>query len=274
VPTRRVTQQKSRLDSREKAICLRVKEARQNLRLDQAEVARRLGLKEHAISTIEKCRAPLRFDIALRFCREMLVNEQWLATGGFATLESEAKRQGIEGRGNVSELHPLFFRLTTDLWSEDVTRTIPSRTLFSGAFDRTLAPYYESLAKANFYFPRLRPNEHDGVDIVRTLLQATMDTQLLLLTNEARRLGKGELPVQKTFAGRMFELSQLLFKRSMGFTTPEIAEPRFMFLHLLADFTNIPVGPLHSETFKGPAIPVLKTSLRSNKTRAHSAQAN
>ena len=205
MPTSRVTKQTTHLNEREIAICRRVKEARQKLRLDQAEVARRLGLKAHSISTIEKCRAPLRFDIALRFCRELLVNEEWLATGGFSSLEQEARKRRVVGKGVVSSLHPLFFRLTADLWSEDVTRTIPARSLFSVAFDEILCPVYSRIASESFYRPRLKPNPHDGIEIFRTFFDATLDASLLLLSNDAKREGRDELMAQRLYLRGLFE---------------------------------------------------------------------
>jgi len=207
VPTRRTTKQKTHLSDNEKAICLRVKEARQCLRLDQSEVARRLGLEPHAISTIEKCRVPLRFDIALRFCRELIVNEEWLATGCYLTLEKEAKRLGVTKTGDAKDLHPLFFRLTCDLWSEDVTRKIPARALYSEAFAQFLSPVYEQLAIANFYHPRLKPNMHDTLDIFKAIVDANIDGGLILLANEARRGGVDGLLHQRQYLRKLFEAS-------------------------------------------------------------------
>jgi transcriptional regulator with XRE-family HTH domain len=248
VPLRRATAHKSKLSIRELDICRRVREARLRLRLDQTAVAERIGLKGHAVSNIEKGRAPVRFDFALRFCRELIVSEEWLATGRFAALEKAAKqkRELSAARGNFHSLHPIFFRRALDLWSEDITRHIPPRTLFSVAFDEMLRPVNEHLASQHLHAPRLIPNSHDGPEIGKTLLSAMLDEKLFLLNNEALRIGTNPVLAQREFLRATFEFCDVLYKRFMGMPTPEIAEPRFTFLRIITKFVDAPIGSIHA----------------------------
>lgn len=247
MPLRRVTRQKSQLPSREIEICLRVKEARLRLHLDQSTVAERIGLRSHAISNIEKCRAPVRFDLGLRLCRELIVSEEWLATGKFVSLEKEARRRRLIVAGSAASLHPIFFRRTLDLWSEDLTRTIPPRTLFSTAFDETLKILNARLvSEGGISAPRLIQNPHDGPEIGKILLNAIIDERLFFLRQKAWLLGKEETLAQREYLRAMFEFGDVLYKRFMGFPTPEVTGPNFDFLRVIVSYLDVPVGSLHA----------------------------
>ncbi len=150
------------------------------------------------------------------------MNEQWLATGSYGSLEKEAKRRGVATSASVADLHPLFFRLACDLWSEDLTRTIPARTLYSTAFNQFLAPLYDRLASQSFYFPRLKPNEHDTLDVFQTVFHATVDAGLILLENEARRRGSAPLQLQRTYLRTLFQNSIKAFNELMA-QPPDVA---------------------------------------------------
>ena len=218
MPSRRVTRKISRLPARETAICRRFKAARERLGVDQLTVARRLGVKREFISSLEKFRSPVRFDIALRFCREFIVSEEWLATGEFKALAAAAMKRNLSGSG----LHEIFFRLCFDLWSEPLTRTIPPRTLFSAAFDKFLSPLNAGLAEGNFYSPRLLPNPHDGVEIARTILNAHIDGRLFMLANEARGRGLDDAMFQRQFLRRLFEFSEGCWREMMGLPAAKV----------------------------------------------------
>jgi transcriptional regulator with XRE-family HTH domain len=69
------------LPDRERAVCARLREARQHLRLTQTEFAKQIGISRERLASYEDARAPLRFDCGLKVCRQFLVNEKWLADG-------------------------------------------------------------------------------------------------------------------------------------------------------------------------------------------------
>ena len=63
------------------AIAKRLRDAREMLGQTQASVALQIGLGAGTLLNYEHCRTPLRFNVALRFCRQFIVSEEWLATG-------------------------------------------------------------------------------------------------------------------------------------------------------------------------------------------------
>lgn len=69
------------LPDRERAVCARLREARQHLRLTQTEFAKQIGISRERLASYEHARAPLRFDCGLKVCRQFLVSEKWLADG-------------------------------------------------------------------------------------------------------------------------------------------------------------------------------------------------
>jgi transcriptional regulator with XRE-family HTH domain len=69
------------LPKREQSIGSRLKMAREALHLTQAEFAREIGISRQRLASYEEARVPLRFDLALRMCRQFVLGEKWLATG-------------------------------------------------------------------------------------------------------------------------------------------------------------------------------------------------
>lgn len=69
------------LPLREAAVCKRLKEVRTTLRLAQSEFADQVGVSRVRLASYEEERAPLRFDLALKICRQFCISEKWLATG-------------------------------------------------------------------------------------------------------------------------------------------------------------------------------------------------
>ncbi len=184
----------------------------------------------------------MRFEIGLRLCRELILSEEWLATGEFKALDAVARKRHGAGSSSGSRLHKIFFRHCFDLWSEPITRTIPPRTLFSTAFDEYLAPVNTLIAASHLYGPRMVPSPHDGVEIARNILDAHLDGRLFLLANEAARLGAEEGDVQRSFLRCVFEASEIIWKRFIGLPTPEVATMNW--LRSLTKFVDAPIGPL------------------------------
>lgn len=234
------------LPDSEAAVCLRLKEAREKLGLSQEEVAKRVGLKGDTLSMLERCKAPVRYDVGLRICRELVISEEWLATGGFAALEASAEAKGL-GKRSSESLGPIYFRHCLDLWSEPITLSVAPRALLTCAFDETLRERNAELAMQHYYEPRLVPTDLDGLEIRFTVLRAMFDRSLLMLENEALRLGQSKEVArltQYTFLRTVLETSDVLFRRFIGLPTPHVRESRFDFLRALVNFEDQPIGPL------------------------------
>lgn len=72
----------------------RVRELRKTLNLSQKEFAERIGLKQNAISYMEKSGATVTEQNIKTICSQFSVNENWLRTGsGRMFLENEKKQK-------------------------------------------------------------------------------------------------------------------------------------------------------------------------------------
>jgi len=71
----------SRLPLEEEAICLRLREVREDLRLSQMEYAKRLGLTRDRLASYEYARAPVRWALGAKLCTEFRRSQRWLARG-------------------------------------------------------------------------------------------------------------------------------------------------------------------------------------------------
>jgi transcriptional regulator with XRE-family HTH domain len=184
VPTRRTTVQKSKLPPKEQAICLRLKEARLRLGLSQESVAQRVGVLASQISNLEKCRAPVRCQFALRFCRELIISEEWLATGKFAGAEAAlGKDQPVRPPANAfAHLRPLLFRQCADLFSHPYGRGVPERTLFSDAYALSLAQaYYMACSDARPGSPRIETTNYDRPDFEMEITTVRIERLLFFI---------------------------------------------------------------------------------------------
>lgn len=84
------------------------------------------------MASYEELRAPLRFDLALKICRQFILSEKWLATG----------------QGEM--------RLCLDLNSRGVSHQAPIDTPFGQAYDAHLGAVYETA----------RAQEGDGTSLI------------------------------------------------------------------------------------------------------------
>jgi transcriptional regulator with XRE-family HTH domain len=231
-----------KLSKRESDICTRLREARELVGLSQGDAARKIGISRERLHLYEYKRAPLRFEIALRFCREFIISEEWLATGRFDLIEAEADRLKI-GRG--PELHRFYVRQCLDLQSEPEFFQIPPGTLFSEAYDDILASKYAGLIRDSFYLPRLVTRGSDSNDLLIRYLAVVNQCYLVLLQNEANRHSRGVEDVRRIFMGAQVLFGEVLFKRFMAVPTPEVAQPEYKFLRAIAKYVDVPIGPIH-----------------------------
>lgn len=235
-----------RLPQKEEGVCQRLREAREQVGLSQGEIARRVGCARTTIASFEQLRAPLRCEMALRICRQLVISEEWLATGDFASLKSEYfKKHGPSE--DWTGLHPLFMRKCLDLFSEPASRHIKPDTLFSEAYDRWLAPSYAELAREFFYYPARIKFTHgpSDPDLLETYFAVCFRQWRILIENEARAHSKDEWLAQRKFLRRMFEAGHFIFSR---FVATESSQPQMEEMKWLRDALahyNSPIGPIH-----------------------------
>jgi DNA-binding XRE family transcriptional regulator len=234
------------LPARELAICARLKEARERLLGEtQAAFASRVGISRERLLSYELARVPLRCELALRICRCAIISEEWLATGRTKSAQRAAAERGIEER-DAPSLRPFFLRQCVDLTAEPEYHEIAPGTLFSDAFDRTLASVYERLVREFFFLPRIDLRDSDPLQLIQEYLKVVMQRWTRLTENEAIRLNRNPALARRSFFRSFVEVGAVLFKRYMGYSTPEIAETRFDFLRAIANDTSAAIGPLHS----------------------------
>jgi transcriptional regulator with XRE-family HTH domain len=202
---RRKTRQKSQLSGRETELCLRIREARDLAEVTQEKLAELIGVPRDRLSTYEKCRAPLRFEIGLRICRQLIISEEWLATGATVALDK------LAGKGDLKVLRErVFKRQCYDLLSEPIALAVPPGTLFSEAYERYLAATYADLAKQFFYFPRIVLS--DAVresELASRFVKVIFDRSMLFIDHLAGKAGKVATErwhVQRVFGRAIVEL--------------------------------------------------------------------
>lgn len=155
-------------------IARRIREVREKLSLTREEFAGQLAIKTDRVASYEDARVAIRFDIALRLCRQFLVSERWLATGQIA-----------EGEDTVQFLFK-GSRNCMSLELEPETRAIPPDTLFSVAYDSTLAKLYEKVAAANPFYPRVFVTLADFVTLSTNALTAITEDSVKDLPSDLK----------------------------------------------------------------------------------------
>jgi transcriptional regulator with XRE-family HTH domain len=202
---RLATPQNWKLSPREKGVCLRVKEARNLAGVSQEELASLIGIPRDRLSTYEKGRSPIKFDLGLRICRELIVSEEWLSTGANRIMEKEAREQLPQSRTGLEKLSWIFQRQCYDLLSEPVTLGIPPGTLLSDAFENYLMPTYASLADRFFFVPRIIfVDERKEPELAARFIGVVFQRSMRLLDHEAMRAGADPWPVQRNFTRAIF----------------------------------------------------------------------
>lgn len=206
-----------KLSPREKGICLRVKEARNLAGVSQEELASLIGIPRDRLSTYEKGRSPIKFDLGLRICRQLIVSEEWLATGATRIMEAAARRHLPGSRTGIEALSWIFQRQSYDLLSEPVSLGIPPGTLFSDAFDNHLATTYASLADRFFFVPRIVfVDERQESELAARFIAVVFQRSMRLLDHEARRAGVAPWPVQRNFTRAIFSFCFKAYREFTG----------------------------------------------------------
>lgn len=162
----------SLLPEQEKGICIRLREVRIGLEMDQKKFSERLGISVLRLKSYEYARAPIRYEVARELIREFGINQRWLATGEPPT-------------------QPPFILPTV------IADAIPGRTLYSIAFERALQPLFPwqqiyGGRKSGFYnIPEgSRKRKEMAVSIVETAFDCIPDTALYAFLSELKIFAK------------------------------------------------------------------------------------
>jgi transcriptional regulator with XRE-family HTH domain len=212
---------RTQLSKREIQICHRLRKLRERVGITQAHCAGRIGIERSTLVNYELGKTPLRYEIALRFCRELIVSEEWLATGRFDACRSAAIRHGLKRESNLANLDFIFFRQCVDLLSEPASLHVAPGTLFSEAYDRILAPKYQQLVDEFFYHPRICFTDSDSPELGLEWLNVINTRYLSMVRNEAIRKGESPARAWRVFMRNLFELCDMAFRKSMGFNLAE-----------------------------------------------------
>jgi transcriptional regulator with XRE-family HTH domain len=249
------------LPEREKQICRRLKIIRKQLGLSEEAAASRVGIARERWHNYERLRTPLRCDLALRICRQLIISEEWLATGSFKLIEEAASKAGI---GSDASLHQFYIRSLVDLQAEPEYLHVPPGQLFSEAFRTILSAKYALLVQRFFHAPRIVFRDSDDDTLLIEYLSVLNQRWLKLLRNEALRVSGDSALACRTFLRGQFEFGTVFFKRMMGWSTPEITQSQFDFLRAIATDPTCPVGPLHT---RAPAVVAVQSRKKREAVR-------
>jgi transcriptional regulator with XRE-family HTH domain len=127
----------SQLPAREMAVCERVRAVRLDVKWNQPNFAKALGISRERLASYEYAKAPIRYELAKNICFRFNVNQRWLAEG-------------------TNPMHEYF-----DL-SPHLEYLIKPRALFTKAYDEVLKSdidtrweYLEDLESGGIGFPRV-----------------------------------------------------------------------------------------------------------------------
>jgi transcriptional regulator with XRE-family HTH domain len=262
---RKPSPKKSALPKREIEICQRLKSAREVAGKTQAELAAALGIPKDRLSNYEKFRAPLRCELALRICRQLIVSEEWLATGTHQSLINVAASRGLGPlEGDWTILHQYFVRHVCDLSAEEISRRIPPGALFSRGFDEFLRPRFAELVEESFYYPRIVWTSAPEIDLAATLLQVVIGNCVQLIGPQSAAAKADPWLSVRVYTRGVFEMAHSLgrsFARC-GFNPGSFQQ---LIKHLMA--VRVEISPSRAEKpLHDPCFSDTKSPMPSNQT--------
>ena len=246
----------TKLSKRDIAICKRIREARLWLGLTQEACAEQLNIERSTLANYETARTPLRYEIALRFARQMIISEEWLATGRFIACEKAASLRGQkpDTTKEWQEVRTkIFRRQAMDLLSEPLSRQIPHGTLYGDAYDKFLAAKYSELVAHFYYSPRIVLSDSDSPAMGVNLLTALNERLILSLGQIALSSNKQPAALTRCFVRCVFEATDLIFKKIGGVALTDSYLKNLEWLRYCVSDPTAKIGPLFVEG-KIPAI--------------------
>ena len=150
----------SSLPDREREICIRFRQIRTIAGMKQEPFAQALEIPLARLQNFELGRSPIRYALGSKVCSEFGINQQWLATG-----EAPRMRPNFPLSGSCEEC-------------------IPSRELFSTAFDAVLSDFFKDAwgifvhggFAETMYGPGLVPMGNAPLSIRKNWLDYTVKT--------------------------------------------------------------------------------------------------
>lgn len=185
-------------------ICRRFRDARENVaKVTSSECARLLGIERSTLANYEFARTALRFDIALRFCRQFIISEEWLATGRYDLFHEQVAREGIIAHlpaQNWQEFDRIIsIRQSMDLLSDPSFIHIKPGALFSSAWTQILENRYRELLAGWWFIPRLNLSDDDRPEVGFNYLQAINERHVALLVNDAASLKTKPVTLRRAY---------------------------------------------------------------------------
>jgi len=119
------------MNTRERAICSRLKEFRETIRWSQADVGKKVGISRDKLASIEYGRVPLRYELALRLCKDLDISALWLVSGKGAMSPycviclSEKNHGKISAKSLLTEVYDLDAGCFNGLEETDVSELAP-----------------------------------------------------------------------------------------------------------------------------------------------------
>ena len=229
---------RKRLPPRELAICRRLAEARQWLGIDQATAARKIGIPKSTLSNYELGVVALKAALALRICRNLIISEEWLATGRFALAEAAGK---VPAGGTDAALAKIHVRMCMDLGSAPEAAQVRYGALFSEAYEAVLARVYAERVKVHYHGLGIPATawQDSNPELGKDILVALVERHLLLLSNEAAGRKASKEHAVAVYLGFLMRMAIFDYLKCVGRPVD------------VTDF-KWPVG-----LFSNPAVPIL-----------------
>jgi len=204
-----------------------------------------LGISQSALAAFETGRNAIRWEIGLRICRHLIVNEEWFATGRIPILEAAMRAKKYDDATIKSPVVQRYLQGTcVDLGAENEALGVPQKMLLVDAFKSLLLPAYKRLVPIWTHMPRLVLKHSDSHELMANYIRRLHLIHLGMLDNEAMRKGKDNSLAARDFTKATLAAGIILSKRFMGVPTPEIRESQFNFLRAIANDETAPIGPL------------------------------
>ncbi len=191
--------------------------ARNSLGVSQEIFASSAGITKASLAGYELGRVALRFEVALRLCRQWIIGEEWLATGhGDAFFVAAGEKLRVEDTPAARKVfEPLVMRQCVDLLSEPIFLQVPPGLSFHEAYSRYLASTYSRLVGEFLLLPRIKFTDHPEPGLSSRLVSALLERWLLLLSNRAHREERDPWHLQQAFLNDFVTAGIAAFKKRL-----------------------------------------------------------
>lgn len=231
------------LPEAERAVSARLREIRDFLRLSQAEFASQVGLTRASLASYEDGRAPLRLKPGLTICRQFIVREKWLATGG-------GKPYRRTSAGMLTR--PLRFgeiptRVFVNVQSKVALDATALDAPYAEGFKNHIAQEFDLLDDPSRLLPNIEITPGDNVSMFQNLLDYAVSFFGELLSEEDRKSFLLDLTRAARAVYHEFGLVEKGFSESKHFFSEALETIAHLRKH---EFYAYAVVPLTREEFE------------------------